>query len=261
MFGSTQITANEIDLAVVAQGDSGIFVFGSRLGEWIFSGPPNNGHTVVYGDDEALGFEPVNGTATLTLDRHYSGPGPVPVPEPATGVLMLLSSVLIFPALKRIGRLNLHRSWTRKSVRFAASKASLALLGLVASYLVFTPSAVQASDITLQGLFTHDDDVQLFNLTVAMAGAVDIRSYGYAGGTASTGTVVPRGGFDTILTLFEGSGTFLKDNDDGAAVAADPQTGKAGDASIMFNLAAGSYIVALTQFDNFSHWESGRWIC
>ena len=104
VFGSTQITANEIDLAVVAQGDSGIFVFGSRLGEWIFSGPPNNGHTVVYGDDEALGFEPVNVPATLTLDRHYSGPGPVPVPEPATGVLMLLSSVLIFPALKRIGR-------------------------------------------------------------------------------------------------------------------------------------------------------------
>jgi len=45
--------------------------------------------------------------------------------------------------------------------------------------------------------------VQLLNLTVAPAGSVDIRSYGYAGGTASTGTVVPSGGFDTILTLFD----------------------------------------------------------
>lgn len=118
--------------------------------------------------------------------------------------------------------------------------------------LIATPQTAQASNITLQGLFTHDDNVQLFNLTIAAAGTVDIRSYGYAGGTASTGTVVPSGGFDTILTLFDGSGTFLADNDDGAGAAIDPATGLAADARITTNLAAGSYIVALTQYDNFS---------
>ena len=81
---------------------------------------------------------------------------------------------------------------------------------------------------------------------------VDIRSYGYAGGTTSTGTVVPRGGFDTILTLFSASGVFIDDNDDGAGAAVDPTTGQAADARITANLAAGSYILALTQYDNFS---------
>jgi len=117
--------------------------------------------------------------------------------------------------------------------------------------LIATPQTAQASDVTSQGLFTHDDSVQLFNLTVAAAGSVDIRSYGYAGETASTGTV-PSGGFDTILMLFDVSGAFLADDDDGAAAAVDPTTGLAADARITTNLAAGSYIVALTQYDKFS---------
>ena len=78
------------------------------------------------------------------------------------------------------------------------------------------------------------------------------RSYGYAGGTTSTGTVVPRGGFDTILTLFSASGVFIDDNDDGAGAAVDPTTGQAADARITANLAAGSYILAVTEYDNFS---------
>jgi hypothetical protein len=51
--------------------------------------------------------------------------------------------------------------------------------------------------MTSQGLFTHDNDVQLFDLAVAMVGPVDIRSYGYAGGTTSIGFLAPSGGFDT----------------------------------------------------------------
>ncbi len=118
--------------------------------------------------------------------------------------------------------------------------------------LIFTSGAARANNITLQGLFTHDDDVQLFDVTVATAGSVDIRSYGYAGGTTSTGAVIPRGGFDTILTLFNGAGTFLLDNDEGSGVATDPATGEAFDARITTNLMPGSYIAVLTQYDNFS---------
>jgi hypothetical protein len=132
------------------------------------------------------------------------------------------------------------------------SKAGFLLFTFVASGFVFSPIAAQASNITLQGSFTHDDDVQLFDLTLAAAATVDIRSYGYAGGTTSTGTVAPSGGFDSILTLFEASGAFLTDNDDGAGVATDPTTGLAADARITASLIPGSYIVALTEFDNFS---------
>jgi hypothetical protein len=118
--------------------------------------------------------------------------------------------------------------------------------------LAIFPSLSRAANITLQGNFTADDNIQLFSVSIAAPAAVDIRSYGYAGGTTSTGAVVPRGGFDTILTLFNASGVFIDDNDDGAGVAVDPATGLTGDARITANLATGSYIVALTQYDNFS---------
>src|SRR5882757_8290637 len=125
----------------------------------------------------------------------------------------------------------------------------LTLFGIV--FAIF-PLISRAASITLQGNFTADDNIQLFSISIAAPAAVDIRSYGYAGGTTSTGTIVPRGGFDTILTLFSAAGVFIDDNDDGAGAASDPTTGLANDAQITANLAAGSYILALTQYDNFS---------
>ena len=114
------------------------------------------------------------------------------------------------------------------------------------------PLISRATNLTLQGNFAADDSLQLFSVSVAGPAAVEFRSYGYAGGTTSTGTLAPRGGFDTILTLFSASGVFIEDNDDGAGVAVDPATGLAGDARITANLAAGKYLLALTQYDNFS---------
>ncbi len=136
------------------------------------------------------------------------------------------------------------------------SRACLARPLLVLLALVLVPvAAAHATDITLQGTFTQDDQVQLFDVTVPfqpIPEVVDIRSYGYAGGTTTTGVVVPRGGFDTVLSLFDAVGGFLFDNDDGAGVAVDPTTGLAGDARLTFALPPGSYTVALTQFDNFA---------
>ena len=110
--------------------------------------------------------------------------------------------------------------------------------------------------ITLSGAINTDDAVQLFDVTVAAPTTVDLRSYGYAGGVIpddSGITVVPSGGFDTVLTLFSASGSFVSENDDGAGVATDPSTGLAADARVTANLTAGSYILALTQYDNFAN--------
>lgn len=125
----------------------------------------------------------------------------------------------------------------------------LMLLGLLAG----VPLISAASNVTLQGSFAADDDIELFSISIATPGTVDLRSYGYAGGTTSTGIVVPRGGFDTILTLFNASGAFLTDNDDGAGVATDPETGLAADARITTTLNPGRYLLALTEYDNFSN--------
>ena len=123
---------------------------------------------------------------------------------------------------------------------------------LTVALLVFMPGVMQAANITLEGMFTLDNDVQLFDMTISTAGSVDVHTYSYAGGVTSTGKVVPRGGFDPVLTLFDSAGVFLTDNDEGSGVATDPATGKAFDARITMDLAPGSYIVALTEFDNFS---------
>lgn len=133
--------------------------------------------------------------------------------------------------------------------QLTGSTLALALAGL--SGLAFS-SLASATDLTLQGSFTVDDQVQLFDMTVATPGSVDIRSYGYAGGTTSTGRLVPAGGLDTTLTLFSSAGAFLSENDDGTGVATDPLTGQAFDARITASLLPGNYIVALTQYDNFA---------
>jgi hypothetical protein len=117
---------------------------------------------------------------------------------------------------------------------------------------VCAPAAIYAANITQTGLFTRDDQVQLFTVTMATPGDIDVRSYGYAGGITSTGTVAPSGGFDTVLTLFTAGGAFLAQNDDGVGAATDPATGQASDARLTENLLAGSYVVALTQYDNFA---------
>jgi hypothetical protein len=125
------------------------------------------------------------------------------------------------------------------------------LLGMALS-IAFLPGVARADNLTLQGTIGADDAVQLFDFTVATLGSVDLRSYGYAGGATSTGMVVPSGGFETILTLFDSSGNLLSENDDGAGVATDPSTGLAGDSRITGTLNAGRYVLALTQYDNFA---------
>ncbi len=123
---------------------------------------------------------------------------------------------------------------------------------LTMASLALTAGMMQASNITLEGVFALDDDAQLFDVVVSTAGPADIRTYSYAGGLTSTGRVIAGGGFDPVLTLFNSGGMFLADNDEGAGIATDPTTGEAFDARITTNLTPGSYIVALTQFDNFA---------
>jgi hypothetical protein len=128
------------------------------------------------------------------------------------------------------------------------------ILSLFAVYTMACCSAsLRALDITFTGgSFSKDDDVKLFDVVIRTTGIADFRSYGYGGGIASDGQAIAPGGFDSILTLFNSSGNLLTDNDDGAGAATDPSTSAASDARITRNLAVGSYILAITQYDNFA---------
>ena len=127
-----------------------------------------------------------------------------------------------------------------------------AVLPIVIVWGTFSAPGLQAASFTFEGQFTRDDQTALFDFTTAAANSVQIRTFGYAGGITATGTVVPRGGFDPVLTLFDTNGVFLQDNDESSGVPVDSSTGEAADALLDVRLQPGHYIAALTQYGNFS---------
>ena len=130
------------------------------------------------------------------------------------------------------------------------------LLGVVTGAIVITlNSAALAADLSLRGTFAQDDDVHLFDFRVETESTVTLRTYSYAGGTQADGTVIEAGGFDPILSLFDSTGTLIAigDDDETGTVAQDPTTSQAYDSLIEVLLGAGTYTLALTQYNNFSN--------
>lgn len=127
----------------------------------------------------------------------------------------------------------------------------LRALASAAMVLVFAGEA-SALSFSFTGTFAGDDDVDLFLFTLDAPATVTAITYSYAGGTQANGNAVPAGGFDPMLTLFDATGLKLADNDDGIAAPFDPNTGDAFDAELSAALPVGAYLLALTQYDNFS---------
>jgi hypothetical protein len=113
-------------------------------------------------------------------------------------------------------------------------------------------SAASATSFSFTGAFPGDDAVQLFSITADGVSNVTIRSYGYAGGVQADSNVVLYGGFDPMLYVFDSTGLIFDFNDDGSGVPADPNTGGAYDAKVSQVLPAGSYTVALVQYNNYA---------
>lgn len=118
--------------------------------------------------------------------------------------------------------------------------------------LALSLSASFGANVSYTGRLPQDDAVELFQFNVLTTKEVTIRTLSYAGGVPSIGSVIPEGGFDPYLALFDSTGARLADNDDGAGVPASSVTGFAFDAALTQTLATGSYTLALTQVDNFS---------
>ncbi|SES70175.1 DVUA0089 family protein [Oceanicella actignis] len=134
---------------------------------------------------------------------------------------------------------------------FDRIKGVVAAAGFMAGLAAAPAMAVTVTPVfTATGTFAADDGVALFQLTLDASGSVDLRTFGYAGGTMEDGTSVPAGGFDPALWLFAADGSFLTGNDDGAGVGSDPVTGQPYDARISGPLGAGTYFLALTQYQN-----------
>lgn len=110
---------------------------------------------------------------------------------------------------------------------------------------------------TVSGLFSADDEQQQFEFSIPTTSLVTIESISYGGGVfaSNPAIIIGPGGFDPIVSLFDSTGAFLDEDDDDddflGATAVDPATGVALDAFLQTTLAAGTYTVVVTQFNNF----------
>jgi hypothetical protein len=142
---------------------------------------------------------------------------------------------------------------------------SIAHTVLLVSMVSIAPCA--AASISLTGSLdpNNPNDVFLYAFTLSTASNLTIQSYGYGGsanapgGANAGGAVIPTGDFDTYISLFDGAGptaTFLSSNDDGVCPPGGATVACHDSTLAITALAAGSYTMALSVFDNFSFAEN-----
>ena len=90
--------------------------------------------------------------------------------------------------------------------------------------------------------------MQLFDFTLATPETVTFQTWGYGGGTNALGTVIPPGGFESLLTWFGSDGSYI-DNSSSCG-AGNTYLDACLDAYGQVALGAGTYTLALTQSGN-----------
>jgi hypothetical protein len=116
---------------------------------------------------------------------------------------------------------------------------------LVGALTLALSSPVKAASFSFRGSLSVNDPVQFFSFTTSTDSLVTLKTFSYAGGTQADGTVVLAGGFDPIISLFDGNSSpniLIAYNDDSDTL----------DSLLEQNLTPGKYTVALSQFDNFA---------
>lgn len=102
-----------------------------------------------------------------------------------------------------------------------------------------------AANFSFTGTFgTNPNSAPSYLFTADGTSTVTIRSFSYSGGTNAAGTVIAAGGFDPILTLFNGTtGAFITEQED---------IGPSLDFRLSQILPAGNYRAVITAFSNFA---------
>lgn len=140
---------------------------------------------------------------------------------------------------------------------FSLKMLSYGFGALLVSSLVI-PQA-NALPITQTGTFGSDNQVYQYLLNIPTSTTVIISTDSYGGGTNMNGTTTPAGGFVPVLTLFStvSPGNVIAfDGADGvchSGAKMDTSTHMCDDAYIQTPLAAGNYILDLTEFPNVAN--------
>ncbi len=118
--------------------------------------------------------------------------------------------------------------------------------------MLFSCAQVNAtlfSSHSFTGNFDNDDSRYYIQFDVTDTATISFLSHSYAGGINGAGDVIPDGGFDPQLFLFDAASTLLEYDDDGAGVTS-ASSGFEYDAFIARELTAGSYTAVLTQYES-----------
>jgi len=109
-----------------------------------------------------------------------------------------------------------------------------------------------ASTFSFTGTLADGSQVQYFSFTTSQETVIYTLSYG--GGTNAAGTIIPPGGFDPLLTLYDADGNQIGSFEDSAAAGGgclgsiNPGPNGCLDAYFDTSLNPGTYTLALSQF-------------
>lgn len=139
---------------------------------------------------------------------------------------------------------------------------------LVTFFGLFAAGIAGAANFSFTGAFTTDDQLQVFLFSAPTVNTL-IRTWGYAGGTNAAGDLVPVGGLDPFLSVFDLNATggaltpaslLVASNDNGPqcptnapnCVSADPASGNADDSLLQLSALTpgGVYALVLTEAGN-----------
>jgi hypothetical protein len=133
-------------------------------------------------------------------------------------------------------------------------------LGLCILAVGLSSGVASAGTISFTGTFSADDQLEIFLFTAPSAGFV-AQTWSYAGGTNGASAVIPAGGFNPVLSLFDATGgltassPLVAENDDNLGAAVDSTTGNAFDALLSIGtLKPGdTYALILSESDNLPY--------
>ena len=100
-----------------------------------------------------------------------------------------------------------------------------------------------------------------YSFNVPVTAAVTITTFSYGGGVNGAGTVIPQSGFEPYLSLFDSAGYFLNSTYSGTTCPTGAKTNTVllGCYDVQLSagiLAAGTYQIAISAFENLSYAEN-----
>jgi hypothetical protein len=125
------------------------------------------------------------------------------------------------------------------------TKHTLSAIKLAA--LLFCSQSALATSFSYTGNFNNDNDVQLFNFSIAAdSSSLSINTFSLNGGINAAGTSIAAGGFNPYLAIFNQLDHAWVFDTTGKAPGTEASITGYG------TLLAGDYILALTQYDNIA---------